>query len=113
MDSAPTTSVIICAYTEDRWLELVDAVASVHAQAHQADEIIIVVDRNDALRERAEAELAGVTVVANQQGPGISGARNTGVDHSSAEVLAFLDDDAFAETDWLPKLITPFSRPRV
>jgi glycosyltransferase involved in cell wall biosynthesis len=113
MDAPHTTSVVICAYTEDRWSELVEAVASVRAQSHRAEEIIVVIDRNDALLTRARAELAGVTVVANHQAPGISGARNTGFDHSSGAVIAFLDDDAIAEPDWLAKLLAPYSDPGI
>lgn len=113
MDMPNTTSVVICAYTEDRWPELVEAVASVRIQTRPAHEIIVVVDGNDALRLRATAELPGVVVVANQHGPGISGARNTGFDHSSGAVIAFLDDDAFADADWLAKLIAPYSDPGV
>jgi GT2 family glycosyltransferase len=113
MDAPLTTSVVICAYTEDRWPELVEAVASVRAQTHRADEIVVVIDRNDALRARATADLQGVVVVANHHAPGISGARNTGAAQSSGAVLAFLDDDAIAETDWLANLLAAYSEPGV
>ena len=52
-------SVIICAYTLDRWDQLVEAVASVHAQSTPAAEVVVVVDHNDELLERAGQTLAG------------------------------------------------------
>jgi cellulose synthase/poly-beta-1,6-N-acetylglucosamine synthase-like glycosyltransferase len=37
----PTVSVIICAYTEDRWLQLEKSVASLEAQTSPPIEIIV------------------------------------------------------------------------
>jgi GT2 family glycosyltransferase len=105
--------VIICTYTEDRWDDLVAAVGSVLDQRPGPDEVIVVVDHADALLERARRELVGVTVVANAHGRGLSGARNTGVEVSTAEVVAFLDDDARARPGWLAGLTGPFADPAV
>ena len=46
-------SVIICAYTMARWDQLVEAVESVRAQTTPAVEVLVVVDHNDELLERA------------------------------------------------------------
>ena len=61
-----TTSVVICAYTEDRWLHLLAAVASVRAQLTPIDEIVVVIDHDDRLLSRASAALPGVRVLASQ-----------------------------------------------
>ena len=45
--------------------------------------------------------------------PGLSGARNTGVARSTGDVVAFLDDDAYADPGWLAKLIAPMANPAV
>jgi glycosyltransferase involved in cell wall biosynthesis len=103
------TSVVICAYTEERWDELVAAVASAHAQTVPAREVIVVADHNDALLERARRELPGTMVVANVRQQGLSGARNSGVALASGEVVAFLDDDAAAAPDWIERLTAPFA----
>ena len=79
-DPAQSMAVVICAYTEERWDELVAAVASVRAQRLPAREIVVVVDHNPSLLTRAAAQLPGTLVVENHQGPGLCGGRNTGVD---------------------------------
>jgi glycosyltransferase involved in cell wall biosynthesis len=106
-------SVVICAYTMDRWDDLTAAVEAVQHQTHPSREIIVVVDRTETLLERATAELEGVTVALNHHGPGLSGARNTGYDLSSAAVIVFLDDDAFPEPQWLAELLAAYEDPSV
>lgn len=97
-------SVVICAYTEARWDDLQEAVSSVQRQSLPPIEIILVVDHNNALLRRARAEMPGVIVLENQEQQGLSGARNTGVRAARGLLIAFLDDDAVAEPDWLQLL---------
>jgi glycosyltransferase involved in cell wall biosynthesis len=106
-------SVVICAHTLDRWDELKRAVTSVRTQKHAAREIVVVVDNNEALRERAELEFAGVTVLANARQPGLSGGRMTGAEHTTGPVIAFLDDDAVADPRWLEDLLEAYRDPAV
>ena len=106
-------SVVICAYTLDRWDDLSRAVQSCVEQSLKPDEIIVVIDHNDELLVRAKLELAGATVLANRSTKGLSGARNTGVAASSGHVIAFLDDDAFADVEWLEQLTLPLADPTV
>ena len=103
----PTTTVVICAYTMDRITELRDAIDSVKAQDHQPDEIVVVVDFNDDLLANL-ADVDGIVLTPNLDTQGLSGARNTGVQVSRGELLAFLDDDAVASANWLRELIAPF-----
>jgi glycosyltransferase involved in cell wall biosynthesis len=104
-----TTSVVICAFADERWDALVAAVASVQRQTAPAREVIVVADHNEALLERARRELRDVTVVANDNARGLSGARNTGVALASGDVVAFLDDDAAAAPDWLEHLAAAYA----
>jgi glycosyltransferase involved in cell wall biosynthesis len=106
-------SVVVCAYTMDRWDDLVAAVESCNKQTLRPDEIVLVTDYNDALKARARRELTSARVVANQSTKGLSGARNTGVVASKGDVIVFLDDDAFADSGWLAKLTEPLSDPNV
>lgn len=106
-------SVIICAYTEARWRDLQAAVASVRRQSMPPREIIVVVDHNSALLEWIRAEIPGVVVLENQETQGLSGARNTGIEAAHGSLIAFLDDDAVAEPDWLRLLVRACDDPDV
>ncbi len=101
-------SVVICAYTEDRWSEILAAVESVHGQTLPAHECLLVVDHNPELACRARARLTGCLVVESTGPPGLSGARNSGVELAGGDVVAFLDDDAVAAPDWLERLSTAY-----
>jgi glycosyltransferase involved in cell wall biosynthesis len=112
-DGSRDTSVVICAYTMDRWSDIVAAVDSVRHQGPGPREIILVIDHNDALLRRAQSELPASRVLANAGARGLSGARNTGVEAAVGEIVAFLDDDAAGEEGWLRALVDPFADPRV
>ena len=49
----PRATVVICVYTEKRWDDIVAAVGSVQAQDVRAAEVLVVVDHNPALLDRA------------------------------------------------------------
>ncbi|SDY92693.1 Glycosyl transferase family 2 [Micromonospora pattaloongensis] len=111
--AAPSVTVIICVYTERRWTEIVRAVDSVRAQRVPADQLVVVVDHNPALFDRATAAFPEAVVVSSTGPRGLSGARNTGVAHARGDIVAFLDDDAAAEPDWLARLVSHYDDPRV
>jgi GT2 family glycosyltransferase len=106
-------SVVICAYTDRRWEDLLEAVASVRDQTVPALEIVVSVDHNPALHERVSHHLPDVVVVDNQQRQGLSGARNAGVAVAKGDVVAFLDDDATAASNWLERLAAGYAAPDV
>jgi GT2 family glycosyltransferase len=108
-----TSSVIICAYTESRWKQLLFAAESIRKQSASVDELLIVIDHNDELRHRAEQAMPWAQVIASSGPPGLSGARNTGTAASTGEVVLFLDDDAAAEPAWVSQLLAPYSNPHV
>jgi hypothetical protein len=109
----PTVSVIIPTYTRDRWDWLNECVASVQAQTVPASEIIVVVDHNPELLNEITREFPDVMAVPNIGGRGVSGARNSGVKVSCGEVVAFLDDDSIARSDWLATLLRHIMTPGV
>ncbi|MBX6389859.1 MAG: glycosyltransferase family 2 protein [Frankia sp.] len=110
---APTVSVVICAYTLDRFADIETALRSIREQEQPPTETILVIDHNDELLRRARAAFPEVTVIANEGRRGLSGARNTGVAHATGDIVAFLDDDARAAPDWLAKLTAPYEDPDV
>lgn len=111
--TVPRISVVICAYTEERWEQILAAVDSIRGQSLASEEIIVVVDHNEDLRARLAAALPDVTVVGNREVPGLSGAGNTGVTQTRGDVVAFLDDDAIAEHDWLKFFADSYTDPAV
>lgn len=102
-------SVVISAYTLGRWNELVAAVRSARDQTLPPHQLIVVVDGNDELLARAREELPEAQVVANEDVPGLSGARMTGYRHATGSVIAFLDDDAEAEPQWLAEMASAYA----
>jgi GT2 family glycosyltransferase len=108
-----TTSVVICCYTMERWDDLRAGVVEVLRQSTPDVETVVCVDHNPELSQRARSELGGVRVIDNTKEPGLSGARNCGVEETRGEVVVFLDDDAVPGPGWLAALTAPFADPRV
>ncbi len=116
-------SVVICAYTEARWEDTLAAVRSVREQSLPALETLLVVDHNPALLARLRREydedpgpgfrVPAVRVVPNAGPQGLSAGRNTGIALALGSVIAFLDDDAVADRDWLRHMVAAYSDPRV
>ncbi|GAA3631132.1 glycosyltransferase family 2 protein [Microbacterium awajiense] len=107
-----SVSVVVCAYTLDRWDQLALAMASLRSQ-EPAHDTVLVIDHNPQLLERARRAWPEATVLANSGRQGLSAARNTALNATTAEVVAFLDDDAYARPGWLATLVAPFADPAV
>jgi len=101
-------SVVICAYTEERWPQIGNAIDSITQQTVRPSQVIVVADHNPALRERLEDEYPDLDVIPNEFARGLSGARNSGVERAGGDVVVFLDDDARAEPDWLENLLAGY-----
>jgi glycosyltransferase involved in cell wall biosynthesis len=97
----------------DRWTELREAVRSVRDQSRPAHEVLVVVDYNPALLERARTDGLDASIVENDETRGLGGARNAGLKRATGDVVAFLDDDAVAPRDWLSLLVDPYRDPDV
>ena len=106
-----TTSVVCCTFTMKRWAQLQLALQGLAQQTRQPDEVILVCDHAPDVYA-ALLELGFRDVYENQLQPGIANARNTGWRAAKGDVLAFLDDDAYPEDDWLEKLIEPIENGR-
>jgi len=111
--SAPRISAAICTY--NRYDLLPKAIASLTRQSLAGGEYeIIVVDNSpDHARSREIAldfsDLPGLTWLVEET-PGLSNARNVAARTAKSPIIAYMDDDAVAGTDWLEKLLAVFDR---
>ncbi|MFB6164273.1 MAG: glucosyl-dolichyl phosphate glucuronosyltransferase [Haloarculaceae archaeon] len=104
-------SVVLCAHTLDRYDAVTDATESVLAQTHDDTELVFVSDGNERLAERFEADYGGrsdVVIHCNDENVGLLESRNRGAELATGDVVAFVDDDAVAATDWLERLVAVY-----
>lgn len=106
-------SVIVCTYTDRRWDLLLEAISALQTQTLRPHQIVVVVDHEPALLQRATTELDGVLVMPSAGPRGLAGCRNTGAQAATGSVVAFVDDDAIAEPDWLERLSDPYEDERI
>src|SRR4051812_31495365 len=99
----PPASVVIP--TRERAGYLAVALDSVLPQARDAGaEVLVVLDGPDAASE-AVARERDVPVVAHDAPFGLNAARNTGIAHTTGELVAFVDDDVEVRPGWLEALL--------
>lgn len=135
----PSVSVVIPAFTVDRWRLLERAVTSAQRQTHPPTEVLVCIDRNPDLFERCrhrwppdavevppvrvlpatddDGNTAAADVHRRAHGSyrrfGAGWARNAAAAAACGDIIAFLDDDAEAAPDWLEHLVAPYRNPTV
>jgi GT2 family glycosyltransferase len=106
--SSRLVTVVVCSLGED--LRLVETVLSILDQTHRELELLVVDNRpasgraREMLRDIADPRLR----VVDQPRPGLSAARNAGAGAAAGSVIAYTDDDAFADPNWVRSLVRPF-----
>jgi glycosyltransferase involved in cell wall biosynthesis len=97
-------SVVIPAYNVSRFIGA--AVASVLNQTYKDVEIVVVDDRStDGTLAELEKFRDRVKIVRHETNQGAAAARNTGVEASRGEIVAFLDGDDL----WAPGKLEAFA----
>lgn len=95
MKQRPTFSIIIPVFDLETYIEA--TLRSVVAQTYPDWEAIVVDDASrDGSLKKAEdfaRQDPRIRVMRNSRSKGVSGARNTGIDHSNGQWIAFLDGD--------------------
>jgi glucosyl-dolichyl phosphate glucuronosyltransferase len=118
---AADVTVITATYSMERWALSIEAVESVLRQTILPKEIILPVDHNPELYERlrhywgARCTESGpaITVVESKYEGHLGASATTAAELATTEYLAFLDDDASADSEWLERLLAALQRPRV
>jgi hypothetical protein len=83
-------------------------VASILAGDRHPEEVLLIVDENPMLRERLREVLPPEVRVFDSDGHGISDARTMALRIAIGSVVAFIDDDAWADPSWLSELSSAF-----
>jgi hypothetical protein len=70
---------------------------------------VVVVDHNPGLLSALRADYPHCIFVPNDMERGLSGARNCGLAAAATPVVAFLDDDAVPQPDWVARLAQAYN----
>ena len=103
-------SIVICTHRSDRYEDFVEAIDSLLSQSYNNLDIVVVVDGNRGLYDKIlkigieEADKVKVKVILNEKNLGLSESRNKGIKEAKGDIIAFFDDDAVADEDWLKEL---------
>ncbi len=114
LEFKPFISVIICTFNRCTYLEAL--LQSLCNQEYPAEHMeVLVIDNASTDGTAAEIErlqhLTGYQFrYLAENRPGVSYARNTGIDYAAGEIVAFIDDDAVASPVWLSKLAEGFQK---
>lgn len=109
-EASPTVTIVIC--TRNRPAALRKCLKGIARLERTPDEVIVV-DNTLGDRETEAAARAFDAFYVVEPTPGLSRARNRGMAESSADIVAYLDDDATPDTHWLERIIEPFEDPHV
>lgn len=104
-------SVVICTYLPELFNDFKDAAESVLDQDYEDVELVVVVDGNKEAYVLIEEEYGDndrVKIHLNEENLGLSASRNKGIELSEGDVVAFMDDDAVADRDWISELVETY-----
>ncbi len=93
----PSVSVIVCTHNGEK--TLAQCLARIEALTYPDFEVIVVDDGSGD--DSAEIATAHGARLIQTQHRGLSHARNAGIAAANGEIVAFLDDDAYPDPDWL------------
>src|SRR5213082_3485815 len=102
----PRVSVVVCSYNGARTLR--DCLEGLSRLAYPNYEVIVVDDGStDAMPAIARQYDCRLIQTQNR---GLANARNLGLAAATGEIVAYLDDDAYPDPDWLTYLAATFLR---
>ena len=105
-----TATIVIC--TRYRSKELRDCLNAIARLRRVPDEVIVVDNSSGDRDTKAIAQEFGARYLLEPT-TGLSRARNLGLSAASSDIVAYIDDDAQPQEDWLTILLRPFADPNV
>jgi glucosyl-dolichyl phosphate glucuronosyltransferase len=110
-------SILICTHNRCESLgRTLDSLETLNSKEHLAREVVVVDNASgDRTREVVEAFGARSSIPVRyilEARLGHSQALNTGIEHSSGDIVAFTDDDAIVSPHWLEHIASTFDESR-
>lgn len=90
-----------------------EAAESVLDQSYDDTELVVVVDGTDEVHDRVVEDYGdheNVVVHCNEENIGLLESRNTGAELANGDVVAFIDDDAVANEEWVRELVRGYEK---
>jgi GT2 family glycosyltransferase len=107
-----STVVVIATYRRPEYVE--QCLAHLEQQTVLPDRIVVVDATPDVLTREVVTRHPGVEYRRNPRGVGHTAtSRAIGFDGATEDIVVFIDDDAYADPDWLERLLEPYSDPDV
>ena len=106
-------SVVAATSSSERFEAFCESVESVLGQRYDPVEVVLVVDGNESVHERAVEAFGDretVRIHCNETNRGASYSRTRGAELASGDVVAFIDDDAVADPDWIAELVAVYQQ---
>jgi glycosyltransferase involved in cell wall biosynthesis len=102
----PRISVVVCSYNGANTIE--ETLLALSKLNYPDYEVIVV---NDGSTDATSiiAPKYGVSLIQSEN-KGLSSARNLGMEAATGEIIAYIDDDAYPDPDWLKFLAASFMR---
>src|SRR5262249_5445804 len=92
----PRISVVVCSYNG---AETIDKTLTSLNRLNYPDYEVIVVD-DGSTDNTASIALKHAVRLIQSENKGLSNARNLGMDAATGTIIAYIDDDAYADPDW-------------
>lgn len=108
--SQPPVSVVVC--TRDRPHALRRCLRALTKLEYHNHEVVVV-DNASVGTETAEIVAATPFRYVREDRPGLDWARNRGIAESRGEIIAYVDDDAVVDPNWLAAIVLTFEDPAV
>ncbi|MFP3910332.1 MAG: glycosyltransferase [Archaeoglobaceae archaeon] len=108
-------SIILCTYSPAMFDHFKECLESLINQTYPDVEILCIVDGNEEYHHMITDKLSDlvddekVRLTLNDENLGLTESRNRGVKLANGDVVAFIDDDAVAEPNWLEELVKMYT----
>ena len=93
-----------------------EAAESILSQTYEDVELVVIVDGTQPVYDRVVADYGDrddVIIECNEENVGLLESRNRGAEIATGDVVAFIDDDAVADEQWIERLVQAYETEEV